>query len=332
MRINEIVEIIHGNLLNNPPLSAFENVTTNLANVRRGSLFIATTPQSAKEAIALGAYGIVFEDGDMPMIDNEVAWIRVDLLQDAITRFIRFHLLMRNISLLYFPSIEFEIAREIINDEHTCILEGGYGDLLESIQQEDLKNLILKNSSLLELSIEDTPMHTSENMPFRIISCTLFDSKIYYNSQRHIISLPSLFLKNLANVISTCQIHNIQISLENFQPISHLKPNFVDSKNLLCKFGQSGRVIIAEKDLNAFKEYSGYILANAKWAKVSLFVPQEYHEIFSSVCTCYAYNSLENLLKELERPYNFAIVFGVDDQFLLENLKSPTESAGLFDA
>ena len=50
MRINEIVEIIHGNLLNNPPLSAFENVTTNLANVRRGSLFIATTPQSAKEA------------------------------------------------------------------------------------------------------------------------------------------------------------------------------------------------------------------------------------------------------------------------------------------
>lgn len=331
MRINEIVEIIHGNLLNNPPLSAFENVTTNLAKVQRGSLFIATTPESAKEAIALGAYGIVFEDGDMPMIDNEVAWIRVDLLQDAITRFIRFHLLMRNIALLYLSNIEFDIAKEIIDDEYTCILEGGYGDLLEVIQKENLKNLILKNSTLLELSLENIPTPHPENMPFRVISCTLFDSKIYFNSQRNVISLPSVFLNDLAVVITMCQAQDIHISLEKFEGIPHLKPNFVDSKNHLCKFGQTGRVIIAEEDLNAFKEYSGYILANAKWAKVALFVPQEYYEIFSAVATCYAYNSPENLLKELERPYNFAIILGVNDDFLLANLKPQPEVAGLFD-
>ena len=331
MRINEIAEIIHGNLLNNPPLSAFENVTTNLAKVQRGSLFIATTPQSAKEAIALGAYGIVFEDGDMPMIDNEVAWIRVDLLQDAITRFIRFHLLMRNISLIYLSNIEFDIAKEIINDEYTCILDGGYGDLLEVIQRENLKNLILKNSTLLELSLEEIPVRRPENMPFRVISCTLFDSKIYFNSQRNIIPLPSVFLNNLATVIEMCQSQDIHISLEKFEGIPHLKPNFVDSKNHLCKFGQTGRVIIAEEDLNAFKEYSGYILANAKWAKIALFVPQKYYEIFSAVATCYAYSNPQNLLKELERPYNFAIILGVSDDFLLDNLKYQPEVAGLFD-
>lgn len=331
MRINEIVEIIHGNLLNNPPLSAFTNITTNLAKVERGSLFVATSPENAKEAIALGAYGIVFEDGDMPMIDNEVAWIRVDLLQDAITRFIRFCLLVRNITLLYFSPIEFDIAKEIIEDKETYIVDGGYGDLLEIVQKENLKNLIFKNSILLELSLENTPIHRQDNLPFRVISCTLFDSKIYYNSQRNTLSLPSIFLKDLGVVISTCQSHNIHISLEHFGTIPHLKPNFVDAKNFLCKYGQSGRVIIAEKDLNTFKEYSGYILANAKWAKVALFVPQEYYELFSTVSTCYAYNNTQNLLKELQRQYNFAIILGVDDNFLLENLKSPPDGAGLFD-
>lgn len=331
MRINEIVEIIHGNLLNNPPLSAFENITTNLAKVQRGSLFVATSPQSAKEAIALGAYGIVFEDGDMPMIDNEVAWIRVDLLQDAIIRFIRFHLLVKNITLLHLEPIEFDIAKEIIDDECTCILEGGYGDLLEAIQKPHLKNLILKSSILSELSLEYTPIHRSENLPFRVISCTLFDSKIYFNSQRHIISLPSIFLQELGVVISVCQAHEIHLSLEKFSSIPHLKPNFVDSQNYLCKFGQSGRVIIAEKDLETFKKYSGYILANAKWAKVTLFVPQEYYEIFSVISNCYAYNSTDNLLKELQRPFNFAIILGVDDDFLLRSLPIPTEGASLFD-
>lgn len=332
MRINEIVEIIHGNLLNNPPLSHFENITTNLAKVQRGSLFIATTPESAKEAIALGAYGIVFEDGDMPMIDNEVAWIRVDLLQDAITRFIRHKLLIQQIQLIFFEDIEFAIAKEIVDDERVALISGGYADVLEVIQKAEIEKIITSNPKLLDLSLEYAQGSFVEHKPFKLISYTLFDSKIYFDSQRYTLPLPSLFLEQLASVITLAQAEGITISLSRFQSIPYFKPNFVDARGNLCKYGQSGKVLIVEKDLETFKKYSAYILANAKWAKTSLFVPQKYYEIFSSIPSCIQYESENELLDLLkEEVFHFGMILGFDESFIAQNFKEAQEGAGLFD-
>lgn len=332
LRINEIVEIIHGNLLNTPPISSFENITTDLAKVHRGSLFVATTPQSAKEAIALGAYGIVFEDGDMPMIDNEVAWIRVDLLQDAITRFIRHKLLIQQIGLIYFEEIEFAIAKEIVDDEKVALISGGYADVLEAIQNNPISKIITSNPKLLELSLEYTQGIFVEHKPFKLLSYTLFDSKIYFDAQRYTLSLPSLFLEQLASVITLCDSEGIAISLSNFQAIPYFKPNFINARGNLCKYGQSGKVLIVEKDLEAFKKYSTYILANAKWAKTSLFVPQKFYEIFSSISQSVAYHTQEELLHFIrEEIFHFGIILGLDESFITHNFKEVQEGAGLFD-
>lgn len=333
MRINEIVEIIHGNLLNNPPLSAFENITTNLAKVQRGSLFVATTPESAKEAISLGAYGIVFEDGDMPMIDNEVAWIRVDLLQDAITRFIRHKLLLQQIQIIFFEKIEFAIAQGIVDDERVVLVSGGYADVLEEVQKENLGKIITSNPKLLELSLEHIQGSFVEHKPFKLISYTLFDSKIYFDSQRYILPLPSIFLEQLASVIALCQAEGINISLAYFQGIPYFKPYFIDAKGHICKYGQSGRVLLVEKDLENFKKYSAYILSNAKWAKTSLFVPQKYYEIFSSISACFQYNTQEELLELLKKEnFHFAMILGIQEDFIIENFKEEQVEVGLFDA
>lgn len=331
MRINEIVEIIHGNLINNPSISSFENITTNLARVQRGSLFIATTPESAKEAIALGAYGIVFEDGDMPMIDNEVAWIRVDLLQDAITRFIRHRLLIQQIGMIYFGEIEFAIAKEIVEDEQVALVSGGYADALEAIESSHLKKIITSNPKLAELSFECTQGSYVENKPFKLISYTLFDSKIYFDSQRYTLPLPSLFLEQLASVITLTQAEEITISLAHFQSIPYFKPNFIDTKGHLCKYGQSGKVLIAEADLENFKKYSAYILANARWAKTSLFIPQKYYEIFAPIAQCVGYETQEELLESLKENFHFGLILGVDESFITQNFKEIQEGAGLFD-
>lgn len=331
MRINEIVEIIHGTLLNNPPLSSFENITANLARVQRGSLFIATTPESAKEAIALGAYGIVFEDGDMPMIDNEVAWIRVDLLQDAMTRYIRHKLLIQQIRVIFFEKIEFSIAQEIVVDESVALVSGGYADLLEMIQNPLISKIITCNPQLLEISLECIEGSYVEHKPFKLISYTLFDSKIYFDSQRYVLPLPSLFLEQLASVITLTQSEEIAISLDHFQSIPYFRPHFIDARGNLCKFGQSGKVLIAERDLESFKKYSAYLLHNAKWAKISLFVPTQFLEIFSSIAQCVGYESEEELLVSLKETFHFGIILGVDEDFITQNFTQEQEGAGLFD-
>ena len=331
MRINEIVEIIHGTLLNNPPLSSFENITANLAKVQRESLFISTTPEDAKEAIALGAYGIVFEDGDMPMIDNEVAWIRVDLLQEAMTRFIRHRLLIQQISVIFFEEIEYAIAQEIVIDESVALVSGGYADFLEVVQSPLIDKIITSNPQLLEISLEYTQGSYVEHKPFKLLSYTLFDSKIYFDSQRYTLPLPSLFLEQLSSVIALAQAEGIAISLDHFQSIPYFRPHFIDARGNLCKFGQSGKVLIAERDLESFKKYSAYILHNAKWAKISLFVPKQYLEIFSHLAHCVGYESEEGLLSSLKETFHFGMILGVDEDFITQNFTQEQEEAGLFD-
>lgn len=329
MRINEVVEIVYGNLLNQPQISYFENIATQLTQIVRGSLFVAINPSDVNKAIELGAYGILFEDGEIQIIDEECAWIRVDSLQDAITRLIRYRLLVGNISIYYLKNIEFEIAQEISTDPTLYFLKGGFSDFLETTQKQGVQKIITNNPALLEIPLEYTQSILPESDPFKIISCTLFDSKIYFDSKRYTLSLPSIFLGYLSSVITLFLNEEIYFSLGNFEGISYLKPIFVTSKGLLCPYGQSGRVLLAEKHEAHFKYYSSYIMENAKWAKIASFVPIEFVSLFPQAIP---YKDIDSLLELLgSHQYNFALILGIDSGFLLENLPKSNEEMSLFD-
>lgn len=331
MRINEVVEIAHATLVNQPQISHFNSITAHLDKVVRESLFIAKNQEESQKAIALGAYGIIFEDGDLGVIDEECAWIKVDSLQDAITRLIRYKLLSSGISVIYLKSIEFEIAKEISTDPTLDFLHGGYADFLESTQKQGIKKIITNNPTLLEIPLDVIESITPEVEPFKIISCTLFDSKIYFDSKRFTLSLPSIFLGYLASVIRLFENEEISFSLSHFEYIPHFRPIFVSAKNELCAYGQSGRVLLAEKDPHHFEYYANYILENAKWAKVMFFIPEKL-ALQTYPSPSVFYREEEDLLSLLSKyRFNFALVLGVGSDFFLEHLKDSHSEASLFD-
>lgn len=331
MRINEVVEIAHATLVNQPQISHFHHITTHLGNVVRESLFIAKNQEESQRAIALGAYGIMFEDGDLRVIDEECAWIKVDSLQDAITRLIRYKLLSSGISIIFLKKIEFEIAQEIATDPRLDFCRGGYADLLESTQKQGIKKIITNNPMLLDIPLDIIKSEIPEVEPFKIISCTLFDSKIYFDSQRFTLSLPSIFLGYLASVVRLFENEEISFSLSSFESISYFKPIFITPQNTICGYGQSGRVLLAEEDPKHFEYYAAYILENAKWAKVMFFVPEKF-ALQTYPSPCIFYKKKEDLLSLLsEHRFNFALTLGVKSDFFIENLKNPSKEASLFD-
>ncbi|WP_051420555.1 hypothetical protein [Helicobacter pametensis] len=329
MRVNAVAEIVNGNLLNQPPISHFENITTQITHVMRGTLFICTKESDAREAIMLGAYGILFEDGDLQVIDEECAWIKVDSLQDAITRLIRYKLLSRNISVIYLKNIEYEIAKEITTDPTLDFLQGGYSDFLESTQKQGIQKIITNNTALLEVPLEFTRSILPDNEPFKIISCTLFDSKIYFDSKRYTLSLPSIFLGYLSSVITLFLNEGIYFSLEYFKSIPYLKPIFIAANNLLCPHGQSGRVLLAEEQQEHFRFYASYLQENAKWAKIAFFVPQSKIFLFPDALSYTDSDSLFEAIKNTK--FNFALILGVNSAFLLDHLQNSAIESSLFD-
>ncbi len=58
MRLENILALTKGSLLGDPTVSLFESVAFDPSKVKRGSLFVAYSPEDIPEALQNGAYGV----------------------------------------------------------------------------------------------------------------------------------------------------------------------------------------------------------------------------------------------------------------------------------
>ncbi|PAF42954.1 hypothetical protein [Helicobacter sp. 11S03491-1] len=324
MRVNEAVEIINGELASTPAISSFRGVATCIEEVKKGYLFIAKNSDEIDGAIALGAYGIVY-DKYVQMVDGEIAWIKVNSLDDAIIRLIRYQFLSEKIEVFFVSEIEYEIAHQIVTDISISFFDEDLLNLLSFMDKNpDLKGIVIRDRALLELILEYTQTILPQEYPFKLIMATLFESKIHYKLAQYDLKLPGLFLPELSSVIDLCITHQIAFDLKYFSHIPYMQPNFINAHAKLVGYGQTDKVVIAEKDINKFKKYITYIALNAKWGKLMLFLPKGYEEVFDVMAQNEIYqeeNDLSFLLKKYN--YNFALILGLDNTSLTHLLTTP---------
>lgn len=322
MKVNQIVELIAGNLSNTPSIDSFNGIALNLANLKRGDLFFAKSIKEIDRAIAMGAYGIVY-DNFVQMVDAEIAWIKVENLQEAIARLVRYFLLQKNIEVFYLKPIEFEIFSQICADDKVLCFHQDLEILLEKISQEkDYKAIMVSDHSFLDLALEYTRSVVPQEKVLEIHIATLFDMKIYYKLSQYYLLLPSLFFDELSAVVYLCQSYHIDFDLRLFKQLDSVLPSFIDKTPKLLDYGQSERVVIAQDGLNDFMNYAGYIIQNGKWGKTIGFIPKTCTQTFD-FHTVY-YENQEELLDSIAREtFNFGLVFGMCNQALIKLLNRP---------
>ena len=98
MQISSILDIVDGSLLNSPSISFIYSIKTNSHKVKEGDLFIAKNTNEIELAIKNGAFAIII-DTNVPIIDNEIAWIKVKNIDLSIIKLIRFKLAMFNLKI-----------------------------------------------------------------------------------------------------------------------------------------------------------------------------------------------------------------------------------------
>ena len=330
MRVAEVVEITQGELLSHPSISAFGAITTNLERLKRGDLFIASEPALLKEAIARGAYGVIFS-GTAEIFDDEIAWIRVGSLDEALLRLLRYEMISNDSRVVLLPPIEWKIAQNLLAHKRAFFFEGKPLALFEHIREsyewyffcEPMYERVSPN-----IIRAAPPLET----PFEVTSHTLFDTKLFFDGHHHTLALPQLFLKPLANVLHLFNTHHLPFDLAKFTPIDSLYPCFLNAKSKITKYGQSNRVAIAERDLESFERYAAYLKINAKWARILFVIPAIYAELFENFNLVRSYENEKELLAILiKEEYNFALVLGVGLSFLEEHLKEQPHESLLFD-
>ena len=71
MKISSIIDIIDGELLSSPSISFVYNIKVNSKKIVEGDLFITKNPNDIEEAIANGAFAIIYDFDDIKQrVDN----------------------------------------------------------------------------------------------------------------------------------------------------------------------------------------------------------------------------------------------------------------------
>ncbi|WP_104696874.1 MULTISPECIES: hypothetical protein [unclassified Helicobacter] len=322
MRINQVVELLQGELSNSPAIGSFNGIALSLNSLKKGSLFFAKCLEEIDMAIAMGAYGIVY-DKFVQMIDAEIAWIKVQDMQESIARLVRYYLLNKNIEVFYLKPREFEIFLQVCTDDGILCFDGNLEKLLEKISQDtSYKGVVVSDHSFLNLALEYTKSIVPQEKVLEIHIATLFDMKVYYKLSQYYLLLPALFFNELSAVVHLCQTYQIDFNLGLFKSLPSVLPSFVDSTPKLLDYGASERVVIAQKSLIDFSNYANYILQNGRWGRIVGFFPKDCDVSFDFEMAYY--ENQEELLELIgKKRYNFALVLGIENQDLAQILNRP---------
>ena len=325
MRLENILALTHGRLVNSPFVKIFENIVFDAKSVKRGDLFIAFDEDMIDDAILNGAYGIMF-DKPTQISDTEIAWIKVDECEDALKRLLRFRLIEKEVSVYECNEIVLKLALQVITEPSFIVVSGD----IKSIHKElwDLEN----NSTLLFCpTLSDKNMFTEiKQLPktavdsITIMEQTLFETSFIYNNtfyERQLIS--PFFMPYLEELLHLYKTLRINYRLRKFTPIDHFEAVFTNKNFEVKEFGASDKVLIFEPNASLIDSQINFLQRNASWAKTVYIIPKSVNGFEDKNVFTYQHSSeILDILKN--NSFHFALVVGVDKSIL----SAPTEAKG----
>lgn len=314
LQLRNFVEIISGKLLNNPSISFLGNITANISNVKNGDIFIARDNSNIESAISRGAYAIV-SDSFVEITDNEIAWIMVENIDNAILKFIKYIKVVNNLEIYFCDKISFSIASKMIKHKQVR-----FASSIDMMLEALFCKIIIIDFEIMLFDMES--IVDSKEMHFDLLKQTLFESKIEYENKIYNVTIPCIFIHQLNNMVYFFKSKHIDFSLND----EFLLPIFINSYGRSVKYGQSMRFVYATKDKNMLDKYLDFV-SNASWGRTILLSSKKINKkLYSRI-----YNNNDELLDMfISSGYHFFIVYGIEQDELLQMLKEEFVEQSLF--
>jgi len=320
MRLENVLALTHGKLVNSPFINDFVDIIFEVRAVKRGDLFIAFNEDDIEMAIFNGAYGVIF-DKPTQISDSEIAWIQVNNNEDALKRLLRFRLIEKNIIVYECDEITLKLAQQIITEPTFIVMQGNMKNIAKILWHIVDGTTILFSPSLNDRNIfTDTKIlpHTNVNT-IRIIEHTLFETSFIYDNifyERQIIS--PFFIPYLQKILNLLKLLKINYRLKKFTSIENFEPIFINNNFEIKEFGTSDKVLIFENNNNLIEKEIKFLKQNANWAKIIYVFPKNHtYKLNSSIFTYK--NNLEVIQILKNNNFNFALILGINKS-ILDNL------------
>ena len=330
MRLENVLALTHGKVVNEPFVKTFENIVFDATRVKRGDLFIAFDEESIECAVLNGAYGVLF-DKPTQISDREIAWIKVEDLNDALRRLLRFKLIDKEIVVYECNKIVLKLALQVMSEPNFIALNGDIKSIVKTLWDLPNASTVLFSPALTPREIfTDVKSITRTSIEhINIVEQTLFETSFIYDNifyERQLIS--PFFIPYLEELLHLFKTLKINFRLRKFTPIDHFEPVFTNKNFEIKEFGTSDKVLIFESTTELIDSEIAFLRKQANWANIIFILPFQDSDTYAEQEDVHRYKN-KNEIKEIlkSNSFHFALIVGVDKSILskpLPHLAQPT--------
>ncbi|RXJ87594.1 peptidoglycan synthetase [Arcobacter sp. CECT 8985] len=321
MKISSIVDIIDGEVLNSPSVSFIYNIKQSAKKVKEGDLFIAKNIKDISLAIENGAFAILV-DTYITVTDFEISWIKVDDLDEAVIKLLRFNLSNYDLSAHFCDQVTFNYIKylkpitrvdlKLIDNIDEAL------KILDYIENED--NLVFKNKKLMDKlypqnkNIKTINKDDIEN----IIQHTIFEcSFTYKDTFFQKIRVPKIYL---VNFLTAYNFLDDELDFTKLKNCELLKPIFVDKFINQVEFGKSNKFLILQNNLELIENEISYLKLNFRHGKIIFLCKNELNNFYAKQNIIKKEEEIKDFLKS--NNFNAAYLIGYNYDELTQLLDS----------
>lgn len=330
MRLENLLALTGATLANEPCVNSFENIIFDASRLKRGDLYIAFDNLEIELAVANGAYGIIYDE-QIDIIDEEIAWIKVKDVREALDKLLRFRLIESDIVAYECDEIVLKLAKQIPTDSNFLVLNTDIKKIFKQLWEIENRSTVLFCPDIHNKNIFTNikTINSASKEHIDIIEQTLFETSFIYNNkyyERQLIS--PFFMPYLEELLHLYSSLHINYRLRKFSSIDNFEAIFTN-KNLEIKdFGASDKVLIFEKNSSLIHKEIEFLQRNASWANIIYIIPSKID--INNNTNIFKYENNEEILDILKKnKFHFALVTGVDKSIL--NNTSVKQTQLLFD-
>ena len=251
MRIDNCVRILDGILQNTPSIDSFERIVFESPRISRGDCFFDKdgSSEAIAQAIEKGAYAIITTH-DFMGDDNEIAWIKVPEIQQALIKLLRYIIAQKSLMCISATPLQASFLKMVQKDNAIKILKGSlYDYAIEIFKAKEEEIFCFYDATIISLIAPDAKKIEPLASKPRVVAKGLFIASFSYQEYIwHEQKIPSLFVADFLGVLAFCDKHGITWEYENLFFSEHFYPQFITPSLRKKEFGSSEQVLIFETD------------------------------------------------------------------------------------
>ncbi|PHS32840.1 MAG: hypothetical protein COA92_05700 [Sulfurovum sp.] len=316
MKIEDIINLTEGVLTNVPKVQAIDSATVYQSKVDHGDLFFSSNQEEIDQALANGAYAIVYDDENIIKNDDEIAWIKVSDIQLAAFKLIRYAIIKKEAQFYLLSEHELTFLKIILQHKNNIsFIASDWRKAFEQILNSEDSLFVGTNKEIMHLIKPDVQRLETEVDGY-IVSDTLFrssykvDGFIYQEKE-----LIPFHLEYLLRAVHFCNVHTLPYTMDRVKYTKHFLPVFIDGKLNSMKPGNSDRVAIFTDNTSDISKAREYVMRSNMWVKSVVFTPPktkvpgiDHPHWFKTE------EELRELLKNIQ--FNYAFIYNADKSIL----------------